>query len=95
MEEVPTETTTEFSAPADDGTSSVFSNPIGSFFGGIFSIIIFVLVIILIIVLWVMQGIQTVGTAVAGVGKEKFEVISTGPQPRPEHDPRFAHFPAI
>jgi len=100
MEEVPVdsfplEATPEVSTPVAEGTSSAFSNPISGFFGGIFMIIVLVLVIILIIVLWVMQGVNAVGSAVAGATKEKFEVIRTGPQPRPEHDPRFAYFPAI
>ena len=86
---------TDYSTPTDDtGTTYRYTDPISSFFGGIFFIIIFALIIIFMVILMVYRGFSWFGDRVTGT-KEGFEVAKPGPQPCPEHDERCADFPAI
>ena len=79
-----------------ESTSRGYTNPISSFFGGIFFIIILVLIIIFLVILVLYRGASGIGSTVpGGARKEGFEMPKSGPQPCAEYDERCADFPAI
>lgn len=74
-------------------TSYTPTDPISSFFGGIFFIIIFALVLIFMVILMVYRGVSWVGSAATGGAKK--EGFKAGPHPCPEHDECCADFPSV
>ena len=74
--------------------SYTITDPISSFFGGIFFIIILVLVLIFMVILMVYNGISWVGNTVTGE-KKKEGFTQGGPYPLSEHDERCATFPTL
>jgi uncharacterized membrane protein len=80
---------------ADSSSSGMtFTDPISSFFGGIFFIIILVLILIFIVILLFANGVSWVANkATGGTTKQGFD--NRGPSPLCESDERCATFPQI
>lgn len=87
--------TTEYET-VEDGSTGYRTDPISSFFGGIFFIIILVLLLIFVVIFMVYRGASWVGSTVTGgTRKEGFEMPISGPQPCAEYDDQWADFPVL
>lgn len=95
MEDTSGYDTTEYET-IENGSTGYSSDPISTFFGGIFFIIILVLVLIFVVIFMFYRGASWVGSTVTGgAKKEGFQMPTSGPRPSAEYDQRCADFPAI